>query len=241
MTRSRRNWCRTLGASLTLSLVFALVHAGCDEGGATAVSPAPARPGAAPRAGPAPAPAAVAGPTTRPASPAIPRTPARPAFAVLLVDGRMVQFPPARVRLTGGKHGRLTAHLYSDERTTDPAYSGNSFYFEVPLEAKDPSAVGAVEYWFKARTSEAAETHNGIFLDGLRTHLQPHDVVVTIRQPRGGGGAVAGLEAAVIGNFLVMDLEGATPQRQIVPVSGTLAATIEEGGKGGRGEREDAD
>jgi hypothetical protein len=153
----------------------------------------------------------------------------QPVSSFLSVDDRVTEFPAARLRLArgGGGGAGVSALLFSDD-PKDAAradYAGNSFYFDMDLDAEDVDRVGGTEFWLKAPTSEAldaVESSDGIFLDGMRTHLQPQDVVVRFE------GKAPTLTARVVGRFLVVNKDdtGGAPPRHAT-VSGMLFLTVE--------------
>lgn len=151
----------------------------------------------------------------------------RPANAFLSVEGRMTEFPPARLRLTKTDEG-VSALLYSDDppNAASAGYTGNGFYFEFALQISDAAEVDGAEYRYKADDSEPSESPNGILLHGTRYHLQPQDLVIKFS---GEGPKVM---AHVVGRFLVVrTTKNATVDGVVVPehagVEGTLYVTAE--------------
>lgn len=194
-----------------------LVAGGCEEPAMkTARKPAPSDVVAAPDM-----------PSTDAAQPAGATQPqvsadTQPANAFLTVDGRMTEFPPARLRLTRTSEG-VTALLFSDDpRTaTSAEYKGNGFYFDVPLQVSDPADIHRAAYVYKADDSEPSESPNGIFLSGTRYHLQPQDVSIRFD---GEGKKVM---AQIAGRFLVVRTSGENVPGQVATVQGTLYTTAE--------------
>jgi hypothetical protein len=146
----------------------------------------------------------------------------QPANSFLTIDGRMTEFPPARLRLSKTAEG-VNALLFSDDprNATSAEYKGNSFYFELPLQVADPSDVGQAAYAYKADESEPSESPYGIFLSGTRYHLQPQDVVVRF------DGEGRKIIAQVTGRFLVVRSTGEQVPGQAAMVQGTLYTTAE--------------
>lgn len=151
----------------------------------------------------------------------------RPAAAFLTVEGRMTEFPPARLRLTKTDEG-MTVFLYSDDppAAASPGYTGNGFYFEFPLRISDAADIDGAEYRYKADDSEPSESPNGILLHGTRYHLQPQDVVIKF------SGEGLKFMAQVAGRFLVVrERQNADVDGVVVPehagVEGTLYVTAE--------------
>src|SRR5215213_455035 len=145
----------------------------------------------------------------------------QPANAFLTVDGKVVEFPPARLRLTPTDEG-VTALLYSDDppSATAASYTGNGFYFDLALRVADPEKIDGAEYYYKADDSEPSESLNGILLHGTRYHLQPQDVVIKFDAQ---GRKVM---ASVAGRFLVVrtstDGKEQTAPGRMAAVQGTL-------------------
>jgi len=193
----------------------ALLACGCDKPAAKTARTAPAAPQSV-----AESPSAF---DAQPASAAQPQKPAtQPANAFLTIDGRIMEFPPARLRLSKTDEG-VTALLFSDDprSATSANYKGNSFYFDLPLRISDPSEIDGGEYAYKADESEPSESPNGIFLSGTRYHLQPQNVAV--RFDADGKKVMA----QVSGRFLVVRTTEQTLPGQTAVVQGTLYTTAE--------------
>ena len=146
----------------------------------------------------------------------------QPANAFLTIEGRVTEFPPARLRLSKTDDG-LTALLFSDDpkTATSAGYKGNSFYFDLPLKVTQPGEVVGATYGFRAEDSEPSDTPNGIFLNGTRYHLQPQDVAIRFD---GDGKRVM---AQITGRFLVVRTTGENVPGQLAAVQGTLYTTAE--------------
>lgn len=150
-------------------------------------------------------------------------TATQPANAFLTVDGAITTFPPARLRLTRTDEG-VRALLFSDDprEAISADYRGNSFYFDIPLKVPEPKDVTDAEYYFKAPDSDAEQdSPNGIFLNGMRTHLQPQDMVLTFR------GEWPKVVASIGGRFLVVDTANDSTPGQFAGVAGNLMTTAE--------------
>jgi hypothetical protein len=145
----------------------------------------------------------------------------QPANAYLTVDGKITEFPPARLRLTKTAEG-ITGLLFSDDprNAVSAEYKGNSFLFELPLQISDPADIHRASYAYKADDSEPAELTNGVFLQGTRYHLQPQDIAIRFD---GEGKKVM---AQLAGRFLVVRKDG-NPPGQVAAVQGTLYTTAE--------------
>ena len=146
----------------------------------------------------------------------------QPANAFLTIDNRIMEFPPARLRLTKTEEG-VAALLFSDDppASTRAGYTGNGFCFDFALRAADAANIDGAEYYYRADDSEPAEALNGILLQGTRYHLQPQDVVIKFDAD---GTKVM---ARIAGRFLVVrTTEGSVPG-QMATVQGTLYTTAE--------------
>jgi len=212
----RTSWLRTLvGPALVAAALAA-----CDRPAAkTARNSAPAQGDGDLPASVEAQPAGATQPQTSPAD-------TQPANAFLTVDGKVVEFPPARLRLTPTDEG-VTALLFSDDppSATAASYTGNGFYFDLALRVADPEKIDGAEYYYKADDSEPSESLNGILLHGTRYHLQPQDVVIKFEAQ---GRKVM---ASVAGRFLVVRTSS-DGKEQVAParmaaVQGTLYTTAE--------------
>ncbi len=149
---------------------------------------------------------------------------AQSAKSFLSIDGKIVEFPSARLRLTKTEEG-VRALLYSNDpkEAISANYKGNSFNFDIPLKIADPHDIADAEYYFQSPTSEAEEeSPNGIFLNGIRgTQLQPQDVVIKF------DGDSPKVTARIAGRFLVVSADANSAPGQFVPVTGTLFMTAE--------------
>ena len=212
--RSKAWWTRVAAAPVVVAAVLA---AGCEEP-AMKSSRKPA-PGAVP---PVPVPSVA---DAQPAGATQPQTsPAdtRPANAFLTIDGRIMEFPPARLRLTKTEEG-VAALLYSDDppQSTRAGYTGNGFYFDLALRTPDPENIDGAEYFYLAGDSEPSEALNGILLQGTRYHLQPQDV--TIKFDAEGTKVMV----RIAGRFLVVRRTEQSVPGQMAAVEGTLYTTAE--------------
>ena len=146
----------------------------------------------------------------------------QPANAYLTINGKVTEFPAARLRLHKTAEGVRCLLFSNDPRNaTSSQYKGNSFYFELPLQITDPSDLSNAAYTYKSDDSEPAETPTGIFLHGIRYHLQPQDV--SIRFDADGKKVMA----QVAGRFLVVRNDGENVPGQAASVQGTLYTTAE--------------
>lgn len=178
----------------------------------------------------APAPVALAGPTTTPAvaltavAPATQPATTEPAGILMTIDQRFVDFPQACLKLTHDEKG-MTALLYSADppNAINNDYSGNSFYLLIPLKnPAHPGSLDGAEWRYKAESGDQAEDSKyGIFLQGLRYHLQPQDVLVKV------DGKGRELRIRIAGQFLAYDATNRSQLGAVTPVSGDFTATVE--------------
>lgn len=226
MIRSR--WvARMVQGAMPLAVVLASAIAGCDKPtprASRAVSPA-TRPATRPTTQPTPLTQA----TTRPAAPQPTTAPQQqavattePAVSFLVIDGQLVEFPAAKVILVR-KNGKLKARLFSDnpKSALEETYAGNSFYFDMPLEP-DAEQPGQWVWRFKSPDSEASDSPNGIYLNGLRTHLQPFDVLVQMD----GNSLKANVRVLPPSQFRAFEKGAAENNSVLVVVSGNLVADV---------------
>ena len=203
----------TVGPAVVLAL---LVAAGCDQPAMKSANKGSSESASAETPSVVDAqPAGATQPHTGPAD-------AQPANAFLTIDGKPVEFPPARLRLTKTDEG-VSALLYSDDppNSTGAGYKGNGFLFDIDLHAPDPENLDSAEYYYKADESEPSEKQNGVLLQGTRYHLQPQDV--SIRFDADGRKVMV----AVAGRFLVVrNFEESVPG-QMATVQGTLYTNAE--------------
>jgi hypothetical protein len=215
--------CRVCGAAVVVAMALA---AGCgDRPSENAASNPPAPAAARPADGAESSAASAQAASARQSATSPAET--QPAVAFISIDGAPTQFPAARLRLTKTSDG-VRALLFSDDpkKAVAAEYRGNSFYFDVPLSIVDPKDLADAEYWYRAKTSDAEDdSPNGIFLNGMATHLQPQDVVITF------DGEAPRAVAKVAGRFLVVRTTGASTPGQFATVTGTLFATVEVKGE----------
>lgn len=202
---------------LAAFVLAALTAAGCDQreqGPATQTPPRAALPSTAP--------AVVAhAPATQPdTAPAVVAAPG--SSSTLLIDGRLVQFPGARLRLNHAD-GNINAVLFTADpkNAIDSDYIGNSFYLVMPLQITDPQALATAEWVCRATGDEERNTTEGIFLHGLRAHYQPSDVRVTF------AGTVGLVQVQLAGQFLAFDSAVPGPPR-LANVTGSIIAMLVE-------------
>jgi hypothetical protein len=196
-------------ASTMLAISVIAAGSGCDRGSTTS-APAPAT-----------QPAQVVSNTS--ISPAT--TQVVPSY--IWLEDRRLEFPPAKVILRS-KDDRLIALLFSDDppNAIDDNYTGNSFYLELnDLECPEAGKLTGALWSFKAPNSERAESVNGIFLQGRRTHLQPFDVRIQFE------GADSPVIVRLAGTFLQFDSEAPQTPGKLVAVRAELPADVKAKGQ----------
>jgi hypothetical protein len=136
-----------------------------------------------------------------------------------------VQFPPARLHISGKVDEPVTALLFSDDpkEAINKDWAGDRYYFSMPLAqlAGDDRQLDGVEWPFIASTSDKEETGNGIFLHGDQFHLEPVQARVRFE------GMAPHLLVRLAGEFLQYDTSNpnAPPKRCLV--TGVLAPLVE--------------
>lgn len=150
-------------------------------------------------------------------------SPATASPVELLIDGKRVTFPPARVVLQK-RQGRIAAIVYSDDPrdAIKPEYTGNSFYLLMHLDISDELDLDGAVWAYKSSTSSFEESPYGIFLDGNRKQLQPSDVAVQFVGPPDR------LEIELRGTFMLFDLEKDETLGVLSPVTGKLTASMDK-------------
>jgi hypothetical protein len=167
----------------------------------------------------APATAPAIDPATQPATSA----PPAPSVAMQIETRGTVKFPSAILRV-GTSDDKVVALLY----TNDPKdalkdqYAGNSFYFQMELNADDVKDFADSDWRFESASSEKADTPYGIFLDGHRQQLQPVDVKISF-EPAGGDQTLV----TISGKFLLVHVEDASqPPRMVKLLAEFPAKTV---------------
>ena len=183
------SWLKSL--AVTLAAATVAIAAGCEEPAMKR-----AQSGQAPTTAPAVAQATDAGQPARPVATAKEKKPLPPANTFLLINEagvqRMVECPPAKLRITAGNSGGVLAVLYTDDPPAAASrdYTGNSYLFEMKLDRVTRVADLTGASWVHktdaggsvagdgADDADQDKPKDGIFLEGLSRHLQPVNVAV---------------------------------------------------------------
>ena len=130
----------------------------------------------------------------------------------MLVEDKRHEFPPAKLRV-GTSDGKVIALLYSDDPkdALKDEYAGNSFYFQMELDADEVKNFADSDWRFKATSHEQTDSPYGIFLEGHRKQLQP--VEVTVQFERAG---VDETLVSISGKFLLVNVEDASQASRLV-------------------------
>ena len=190
---------------------------GCDRGGSDS-----------PPGGSDAAPTASASPTgTRSGASTTPSTTQATtqaaAESLINIDGNLVLFPAARLRIDEADD-KVVARLFSDDpkgAALDENYEGNSFYLQVELDPDDAKDLNGVVLTYRATTSERDDSPYGIFLEGRRWVLQPDVVKVSFE------GTGSPLDVQVSGTFLMFDTNDETAKPKRAQVAAKLVAAVQ--------------
>lgn len=145
---------------------------------------------------------------------------ATPRDSVMSIDGDRLAFPGAKLRVAVDD-GKVIALLHSDDPrdAINEDYHGNSFYFQMELDAADPAQFAASSWRFVAASASQDDSPYGIFLDGHRQQLQPLDVKVTFD-------AISPAETTVwiVGKFLRVDVQDMNEPPRVISLAARLDA-----------------
>lgn len=152
-----------------------------------------------------------------------PAEPPQPVLSFLMLDGLGAQFPPTKLLVHDEDDGKLRVELFSDlPKSALKDYEGNELYFEMELADAGPRKVEGGSWRFKSTSSDRSDSANGLFLNGQRRHLQPHDVLVKFDR-RGEQ-----LVAQVMGQFRAYEPGTPDALAPFVGVRGELTVEIVE-------------
>ncbi|MGA2499326.1 MAG: hypothetical protein ABSH20_16425 [Tepidisphaeraceae bacterium] len=146
----------------------------------------------------------------------------RPATSRMTISDREYVFPAARLLL---EHAEPTLDilLFSDDARATLAsdYKGNRYHLQFRLEITDPSKLFNTDCVIKASTQERLDTPDGIFLEGDRHQLQPHDVHVQFSR------LGRDVQVEILGTFIMFGGRDEKAAPVLVPVQGVLVAELE--------------
>src|SRR5687767_441155 len=105
----------------------------------------------------------------------------RPTMSTLSIGGTEYKFPAARL-VVQHTDPELSLLLFSDEPRAALAkdYAGNRYHLELNLAVPDLATFTSAEYTQKAASMAIVESPFGIFIDGDKRQLQPHDIRVLV-------------------------------------------------------------
>lgn len=172
-----------LAAALAVLSAAVVAGPGCDRDVREARAPKPTAPtttdvATQPITQPADA-VLAANPEPAPTPETKPAEPPQPVLSFLLLDGLGAQFPPTKLLVHNEDDGKVRVELFSDlPKSALKEYDGNELYFEMALADAGPQKVEGGSWRFKSTSSDRSDSANGLFLNGQRRHLQPHDVLV---------------------------------------------------------------
>lgn len=157
--------------------------------------------------------------------------------SLINIDGNLVLFPAAKMRLDASD-GKTVARLFSDDpkgAALDENYDGNSFYLQIELDELDgvdatahgdggaAKLLDGVQLTYRAPSSERDDSPYGIFLEGRRWVLQPADVRVAFE------GTNSPLSVTISGTFLMFDTNDDTAKPKRAQVVAQLRAAVQAG------------
>jgi hypothetical protein len=171
-------------------------------------------------------------PSTQPAAVATPviaasTAPAESTASMMLINGAAEWFPPARLRLSSDKDGKIVARLYSDDPkdVLTGKETVNSYDIRMVLPNISNAADISKTAWIDHSSSmDKQDTPYGIFLNGQQDILQPMNVVVRFE------GQAPRIDVVVRGTFNLYHISDQTPNPAptVVPVAGNLDAKVTE-------------
>jgi len=191
--------------------VVAGMAIGCDRGQDAGAKPSSTPPTTQPNQ-------ADLSPATAPAT--------QPSFSELTIDGHVLKFPAARLRV-GMSNGQVIARLYTDDPKSalKDDYQGNGYYLVMKLDdIREPHEVFNSVWTYQASSRAYVDSPFGIFLQGIRYQLQPYDVkvrflgdplVVRVDFPKGQC------------QFLQFDQSDPAAPPKVVEVEGHVLAPVE--------------
>jgi hypothetical protein len=153
--------------------------------------------------------------------------PAEPTASMLMINRAAQWFPPARLRLSSDKDGKVVARLYSDDPkdVLTGKETVNSYDIVMVLpDISDPADISKTVWIDRSSSMDKQDTHYGIFLNGQQDVLQPMNVTV------GFQGQAPRLNVIVRGTFNLYHISEQTPNPAptMVSVMGFLDARVME-------------
>lgn len=138
-------------------------------------------------------------------------------------NGVAVQFPRARLRVSGKGEDRMVAMLYSDDpkEAINKGWQGDRYYFRMPLRVGNIEQLDDAPYRMAVEFDGHDETSNGVFRTGDRFHLEPIDLSV-IFEPQGSQ-----VKISLGGLFKQYDTSDVSAEPKWFHVQGILQATVE--------------
>ena len=140
-----------------------------------------------------------------------------------MIDGKVVEFPPARLRVSKSG-GHVIARLYTNDpkATLVEDYHGNGYDLLMQLDdVGSPTEIYNAEWDFKAASHDSPSTPYGIFLDGIRFQLVPSQVTA-----RFIGDSLL-VRVDIQGQFARQNQTDLNDPSKVVNVSGRLLAPVE--------------
>jgi hypothetical protein len=153
--------------------------------------------------------------------------PAESTASMMLINGAAQWFPPARLRLSTDKEGKVVARLYSDDPkdVLTGKETVNSYDIRMVLpDISDPADISKTAWIDRSSSMEKQDTPYGIFLNGQQDILQPMNVAVSFE------GQAPRINVLVRGTFSLFHISEQTPNPApaMVSVAGILDARVLE-------------
>jgi hypothetical protein len=193
---------------LAASVLACALVVGCDSKDATP-QPSSGSASPAPTSAPSTQAADSIAPTTQPST--------------LLIDGKPIEFPPAKLRVSK-TDGHVVARLYTNDPKAALAddYHGNGYDLLMQLDdINSPAEIYNAVWDFKAASHDSPTTPYGIFLDGIRYQLVPSQVTAHFI------GDSLMVRVDLQGQFIRQNQTDPNDPSKLVNVSGRLLAPVE--------------
>ena len=147
----------------------------------------------------------------------------RPTTSTLMIGDKEYKFPAARL-VVQQTDPELSLLLFSDEprATLAKDYAGNRYHLELNLAVPDLNTFTSAEYTQKAPSMAVVESPFGIFIDGDKRQLQPHDIRVLVLKQ--GEDVTLHLQ----GQFLSFDPRNDREPPVLTRVDGVLVTRLEK-------------